>query len=262
MDLRLEDKHALVLGASQGLGLASARALLAEGGRVTISGRSSERLEAARASFPLDWQERCFLAVADLSNPDAAETIAAAARQSAGAVDILVNNTGGPPPGQPSAITPDAMAAHFASMVQPVVALTLDLVQSMRERGWGRVITIASSGVVQPIPHLPISNALRSTLVGFMKSLASEVAAEGVTVNMVLPGRIATGRTQSIDALQAEKTDKALAEVVQASTALIPAGRYGTPEEFASVIAFLAGVPASYVTGSMVRVDGGAIRSI
>jgi 3-oxoacyl-[acyl-carrier protein] reductase len=262
MHLGLDDKHALVLGASQGLGLASATALLAEGARVTLSGRSAERLEAARAALPPEQQSRCFIAVADLADPEAAATISAIAQRQGGAVDVLVNNTGGPPPGQPSAITTDVMAAHFASMVQPVVALSLDLVQSMRARGWGRILTIASSGVVQPIPHLPVSNALRSTLVGFMKSLAGEVAADGVTVNMVLPGRIATGRTEAIDAAQASRAGKDVAEISQASAATIPAGRYGTPEEFAAVIAFLAGRPASYVTGSLVRVDGGAIRSI
>jgi len=262
MYLGLDDKHALVLGASQGLGLASAQALLNEGARVTLSGRSAERLEAARAALTAEQQARCFIAVADLADANAAGVIAARAREAGGAIDILVNNTGGPPPGTPSGITTEAMATHFASMVQPVVALTLDLVQSMRGRGWGRVLTIASSGVVQPIPHLPISNALRSTLVGFMKSLAGEVAADGVTVNMVLPGRIATGRTQSIDAGQAQRSGKAIEDIAKASTATIPAGRYGTPEEFAAVVAFLASTQASYVTGSMMRVDGGAIRSV
>lgn len=262
MHLGLDDKHALVLGASQGLGLASAQTLLAEGAHVTLSGRSAEGLEAARAALPAEQRARCFIAVSDLADPSAAATISAQAQALGGPVDILVNNTGGPPSGTPSTITTDAMATHFASMVQPVVALSLDLVQSMRSRGWGRILTIASSGVVQPIPHLPISNALRSTLAGFMKSLAGEVAADGVTVNMILPGRIATGRTQSIDAAQAQKAGKDLTEIAKASAASIPAGRYGTPEEFAAVVAFLASAPASYVTGSMVRVDGGAIRSI
>ena len=262
MYLGLEDKHALVLGGSQGLGLASAQALLNEGARVTLSGRSLERLEAARTALPAEQQARCFIAVADLADAEAASLIAQRARAEGGVVDVLVNNSGGPPPGLPSAITAVAMADHFASMVQPVVTLTLELLPTMRERGWGRILTIASSGVVQPIPHLPMSNALRSTLVGFMKSLAGEVAGDGVTVNMVLPGRIATGRTQSIDADQAQKSGKPVEEIARASTASIPAGRYGTPEEFAAVVAFLASTQASYVTGSMMRVDGGAIRSI
>lgn len=262
MDLGLQDKHAVVLGASQGLGLASATQLLQEGARVTLCGRSAERLEMARNALPEGLQARCAVAIADLADPDAAAAIASAAQAFAGPVDILVNNTGGPPPGLASTITTDQIAIHFAAMVQPVIALTLDLVVTMRARKWGRVITIASSGVVQPIPHLPISNALRSTLAAFMKSLAGEVAADGVTVNMALPGRIATGRTRSLDAVQAEKSGKSVDAISQASAAGIPAGRYGTPEEFAAVVAFLASAPASYVTGSMVRVDGGAIRGL
>lgn len=262
MHLGLDDKHALVLGASQGLGLASARALLAEGARVTLSGRSPERLAAARAALPEEQRARCFIAIADLSEPGAAQRIAEAARSAGGAVDVLVNNTGGPPSGLPSTVTTALLASQFDAMVQPVIALTLDLVAEMRARRWGRILTIASSGVVQPIPHLPVSNALRAGLVAFMKSLAGEVAPDNVTVNVVLPGRIATGRTAALDAVQAQKAGKEVAEIARASAATIPAGRYGTPEEFAAMVAFLAGVPASYVTGSLIRVDGGMIRSI
>ncbi len=261
MDLGLNNKHALVLGASQGLGLAVARALLCEGATVTISGRSVERLEAARRSLPEDQQLRCYLAPADLSDPDAGRKISETARSN-GTVDILVNNTGGPPPGPPSGVDVDIVSAQFDAMVRPVLSLTLDLVQAMRAQKWGRIITIASSGVIQPIPHLPISNALRSTLVGFMKTLAGEVAKDGVTVNMLLPGRIATSRTRSLDAAQAERSGRPIEDISAESAATIPAGRYGTVEEFGAVAAFLAGVPASYVTGSMLRVDGGAIRSI
>jgi 3-oxoacyl-[acyl-carrier protein] reductase len=147
-------------------------------------------------------------------------------------------------------------------MVKPLLALTLDLVPDMRKRGWGRVLTVASSGVVQPIPHLPISNSLRSALVGFMKTLAGEVAKDGVTVNVLAPGRIATARTQSIDAAAAARGGKSEQDVARESAATIPAGRYGTVEEFGAVAAFLAGTGASYVTGSIIRIDGGAIRSV
>lgn len=261
MDLGLNNKHALVLGASQGLGLAVARALLSEGATVTLSGRSIDRLKAARQSLPEDQQRRCHLALADLSDPDAARKISEAARSNC-PVDILVNNTGGPPPGIPSGVDVDIVSAQFDAMVRPVLSLTLDLVQAMRAQKWGRIITIASSGVVQPIPHLPISNALRSTLVGFMKTLAGEVAKDGVTVNMLLPGRIATSRTLSLDTAEAERSGRPVGEISAESAATIPAGRYGTVEEFGAVAAFLASGPASYVTGSMLRVDGGAIRSI
>ena len=262
MDLGLRGKGALVLGASQGLGLGVARALLAEGASVAISGRSIETLEQVRAELPADQAERCFPVVADLAAPDAAAVLATGARAALGQVDILVNNSGGPPTGQPSAVSIAEMEAQFDKMVRPLLALTLDLVPDMRKRQWGRVLTIASSGVLQPIPHLPISNSLRSAITGFMKTLAGEVAKDGVTVNVLAPGRIGTARTQSIDAAAAARSGKSEADVARESFATIPAGRYGTVEEFGAVAAFLASQGASYVTGSIIRVDGGAIRSV
>jgi len=262
MDLGLRGKGALVLGASQGLGLGVARALLAEGANVAISGRSIKTLEQVRAELPADQREGCFPVVADLAAPDAAAVLSAGARAALGEVDILVNNSGGPPTGWPSAVSVAEMEAQFGKMVRPLLALTLDLVPDMRKRGWGRILTIASSGVLQPIPHLPISNSLRSALVGFMKTLAGEVAKDGVTVNVLAPGRIATARTQSVDAAAAARSGKSEDEVARESTATIPAGRYGTVEEFGAVAAFLASQGASYVTGSIIRVDGGAIRSV
>jgi len=262
MDLGLRDKCALVLGASQGLGLGVARALLAEGASVAISSRSAESLAAARAGLPEDQRSRCFALPADLGAPEAADGVAAAALARLGRVDILVNNSGGPPTGQPSSVDLAEVDRQFDAMVKPLLALTLALLPGMRERGWGRILTIASSGVVQPIPHLPISNSLRAALVGFMKTLAGEVARDGITVNVLAPGRIATARTGSIDAAAASRSGKSEAEVARDSAAAIPAGRYGTVEEFGAVAAFLAGAGASYVTGSVIRVDGGAIRSI
>ncbi len=262
MDLGLADKRALVLGASQGLGLGVAQALLAEGAHVAICSRSDEALAAARAALPADQQARCTTIAADLGADDAVARIAAAARAALGDVDILVNNSGGPPTGQPSATDLAEVERQFARMVTPLLGLTLELVPAMRARGWGRVLTIASSGVVQPIPHLPISNSLRAALVGFMKTLAGEVARDGVTVNVLAPGRIATDRTLSIDSAQAARAGRDVADVARESAAAIPAQRYGTVAEFGAVAAFLAGTGASYVTGSIIRVDGGAIRSV
>lgn len=262
MDLGLGGRTALVLGGSQGLGLGVARALLGEGARVTISSRSAEALEAARDGLPAALRERCHLVAADLGDPAAPNGIAAAARREMGEVDILVNNSGGPPPGLPSGVSVEEMASQFDKMVRPLLALTLELLPAMRARRWGRILTIASSGVLQPIPHLPISNSLRSSLVGFMKTLAGEVAKDGVTVNVLAPGRIATDRTRSLDAAAAKRASRSEEDVARESAAAIPAGRYGTVEEFGAVAAFLAGVPASYVTGSVIRVDGGAVRSV
>lgn len=262
MDLGLTDRHALVLGASSGLGLAVAQALLAEGASVTLASRSRERLEAAIAGLPEADRPRADLVAADLADPEAPARMAEAARARTGRVDVLVNNTGGPPPGLPSAVSPALVAEQHARMVTPVLALTLELLAPMRAQGWGRILTIASSGVVQPIPHLPVSNALRASLAGFMKTLAGEVAGDGVTVNLVAPGRIAIARTATLDAAAAQRSGRPVEEEARTSASAIPLGRYGTPEEFAAVVAFLAGTGAAYVTGSIVRVDGGAIRSV
>jgi len=262
MDLKLQDRHALVLGATGGLGLAVARALLAEGASVTLAGRNARKLAEVIADMPAEWKARADSVVADLGDPLAAEALAEGGSLHTGQVDILVNNSGGPPTGMPSAVDPGIMQEHYAQMVTPLIALTLRLLPGMRSRGWGRILTIASSGVEQPIPHLPISNALRSSLVGFMKTLAGEVAGEGVTVNVIAPGRIDTDRVRLLDKVTSDRSRKPLDEVQKASAATIPAGRYGAPEEFGAVAAFLAGAPASYVTGSVVRVDGGAIRSV
>lgn len=179
-----------------------------------------------------------------------------------GAVDILVNNTGGPPPtpagGQPA----DAWMKYFQAMVVSVIAITDRVLPGMKKKGWGRIITSASSGVVAPIPNLGISNALRLSLVGWSKTLAREVGRDGITSNIVLPGRVATSRITFLDEQKAKREGKTVESVAAESTAAIPVGRYGKPEEYGAVVAFLASVPASYVTGSVVRVDGGFINSI
>ncbi|MEM1346316.1 MAG: SDR family oxidoreductase, partial [Pseudomonadota bacterium] len=179
-----------------------------------------------------------------------------------GGLDILINNTGGPPPGRMADADPAALAAHFEPMVLRVAEITARFLPGMRAQGWGRVLTIGSSGVVQPIPTLGLSNALRSALVGWSKSLAGDLAGEGITVNMLLPGRIHTERVDELDAAAAKRSGQAIEEVRKASMAQIPAGRYGRVEEFAAVAAFLVSEPAGYVTGSLVRCDGGQIRSV
>jgi 3-oxoacyl-[acyl-carrier protein] reductase len=173
-----------------------------------------------------------------------------------------VNNVGGPPAKPIATVSIDEWQRQFDTMVSSALRVTGHFLPEMRARKWGRIITIASSGVVQPIPNLGISNALRSALVGWSKTLSAEVAADGVTVNMILPGRIHTERVDEMDALAAEQQNKSAAEIARASQAAIPMGRYGTVEEFGAVAAFLASNLASYVTGSLLRVDGGYIRSI
>jgi 3-oxoacyl-[acyl-carrier protein] reductase len=262
MDLGLKGKRALVMSSSRGLGLGIAEALAAEGCDVLLTGRTEDRLrDAARAITERGAGRADFVRV-DLTDDTAVDTLAAAAAEKLGQVDILVNNTGGPPPGRMVEAEPDMLARQFEAMVLRVADLTKRLLPGMRERGWGRVITIGSSGVLQPIPNLGLSNALRSALVGWSKSLSNDVAADGVTVNMLLPGRIHTERVDELDAATAKRGDISLDEARAASRATIPAGRYGTVAEFAAVATFLASEQASYVTGSLVRCDGGAIKGV
>ena len=183
-------------------------------------------------------------------------------KASLGGVDILVNNTGGPPPG--SVDTPDTDLWHrqIDTMLVRIIEITNLCVEDMKAAGWGRILTVASSGVIQPIFNLAMSNTIRSALVGWSKSLSNEVAADGITVNMLLPGRIATDRLRQLDQANAEKLGKSLEEVSAAAQATIPAGRYGTPAEFGNVAAFLCSEPASYMTGGLIRCDGGAIKCV
>lgn len=261
MDLGLKSKNALVLASSQGLGLGVGEKLAEEGARVVLTGRSADRLDAAVAAL----RERGLAAdavVGDLGDPAGYAALVAEAEGKFGPFDILINNTGGPPPGLASEIAAASWEQQFRNVALPVFEITRLVLAGMRERRWGRIVTIGSSGILQPIAGLPVSNALRAAILGWMKTLAAEVAAEGITVNVVVPGRVATARTAQIDKANAERSGRPLEEVIRSSVATIPAGRYGRVEEFAAVAAFLASAAASYVTGSVVRVDGGMIKSV
>ncbi|MEM9207950.1 MAG: SDR family oxidoreductase [Pseudomonadota bacterium] len=262
MDLELANRRALVLASSGGLGLGIATALCAEGAHVLLAARSGDKLADIAERLTREGPGKADYVTADLAEPAAANALYAAAEETLGGVDILINNTGGPPPGGIEGQDDEVWRNHFDTMVVRLIALTNLCLPGMRERGWGRILTVASSGVVQPIANLSISNTIRSALVGWNKSLSNEIASDGITVNILAPGRIATARTATIDSGAATRQGKTVDEIRAASHATIPAGRYGTVDEFGAVAAFLVSGPASYVTGSVVRCDGGSIRSV
>lgn len=262
MDLGISGRNALVLASSQGLGLGMAAKLCEEGANVMLSGRSEDKLAAASAKLTDTGPGTAGYAVVDLFDPDSAAKLVEAACNRLGSIDILINNSGGPPPGTVDTPDSDTWRTQIDAMLIRIIEITNLCMAGMKKSGWGRVLTIASSGVVQPIPNLAMSNTIRSSLVGWSKSLSSEVAGSGVTVNILVPGRIHTERVEQIDAANARKLGKSIEEVVAAARATIPLGRYGTVEEFASVGTFLVSEPARYVTGSLIRCDGGLIRSV
>lgn len=261
MDLELAGRSALVLGASRGLGAAIAQALIREGATVFAAARAVDRIGGWAAELPDDAASRLHPVVCDLKDRLAVDRLAATAL-AAGPVDILVNNSGGPPQGHALQFTTDEWMAQFEMMAAQLIRLTGLVLPGMIERKWGRIVTIASSGIEQPIPNLALSNGIRSALVGWSKTLSAEVAAHGITVNVVLPGRIHTDRVDEIDAANAKLQGKTLAEAVRAAVAAIPAQRYGRTEELGDVVCFLVSARASYVTGTNIRVDGGMIRSV
>jgi 3-oxoacyl-[acyl-carrier protein] reductase len=261
MDLGLNGKRALVLGASRGLGAACAKALAREGATVIAAARSMDDTRGWIGAEAAPVAARLTAEKLDLSDLASVDALADRLLHDGG-VDILVNNSGGPPPGAAAEIGLHLWQQQFSAMAGHIFHLAGRLLPAMLERGWGRVITIASSGVEQPIPNLALSNGLRMAVLGWSKTLAAEVAAKGVTVNLVLPGRIHTDRVDQLDGAAAAKQGKSREEIAKASQATIPMGRYGRPEEFADAVAFLASTRAGYITGSKLRVDGGMIRGL
>ncbi|CAN5475996.1 SDR family oxidoreductase [soil metagenome] len=263
MDLHLTGKRALICGGSSGLGRAVATALVAEGAHVALLSRDAAKLKAAADEMTGSGPGRAVWVAADLADHEGLlKAVDAAEHQLGGPIEILLNNTGGPAPSGVQGLDPDLWRHQFEAMVLSVFRLTDRVLPSMKAAGWGRILNVASSSVVEPIANLGVSTALRSSVAGWAKTLAIEVAADGITVNTLLPGRIDTPRIAQIDAATGEKLGMTPQQARTASEKAIPVGRVGRPEEFGAVAAFLASPVASYVTGSLVRIDGGAVRAI
>lgn len=253
MNLNIAGKRGLILGASQGLGAASAAALAAEGVEVVLLARSEDKLKQRVAEIG----GKASYLVVDLNDRQALDPVFADAR----GYDILVLNSPPPPPVAAQNVDRTAWSRQFEAMFLNQIELAAHLGAAMASRRWGRILSIASTSVQEPIPGLVYSNALRAALQNWLHSLASELAPGGVTVNTVAPGAFATERTSLLDAAYAKRSGKSLDDVTAEGVAGIPVGRYGEADEFGAMIAFLAGEASAYTTGGFFRLDGGSSKS-
>lgn len=233
-----------------------AEGLAAEGARTAFTGRRGDVAREAASPYPGSIGLEL-----DITDPESVRRAVAAVTGEFGAIDIVVLNSGGPPPGTAADLTPEEMADSIRPLLLGHIGLVQQVLPEMRRRKWGRIVAVGSSGVDAPIAGLARSNAGRAALAGYLKTLASEVAADGVTVNMVLPGRMKTRRVTEIDKARAAATGKDIETVAAEFIAAIPAGRYGEPEEFAAMAVFLCGAQASFITGERLRVDGGQVAA-
>ena len=257
MDLGIANRKAVVCAASRGLGLGCAEALAAEGVDLVINARTPGPLEDAAARLTGEYGVAVTAVAADITSAEGrAEVLEAAG----GAADILVNNAGGPPPGMWTDWSRDDFIAAIDANMLSAVALMQALVPGMMERGWGRVVNITSMAVKAPIPVLGLSNAARAGLTGFVAGTSRQVAGRGVTINNLLPGIHATDRAVALDQGAAQAQGKTVDEVRAEREASIPAGRYGTAEEFGAMCAFLCSDKAGFIVGQNILLDGGQVN--
>jgi 3-oxoacyl-[acyl-carrier protein] reductase len=262
VDLGLAGKIAVVYGASRGLGRAAAEALASEGARVAVVARHEATLTDAAASIRGATKSEVIPFVFDVSRAEDARRSVADVAQHFGGLDIVVNNSGGPKAGNFGSLTEQDFAQAVELLFMSVVRISLAAVPLMRQRGGGRIINITSVTVKQPVDNLMLSNAVRPAVVGFSRSLASELAAERITVNCVAPGYTRTERVIELNEANAAREQTTAKAVEERLVASIPMKRLGEPHELASLIAFLASDRAGYITGTTLQVDGGFVRSL
>ena len=258
MDLGLKGKVALVAASSKGLGKASALALAREGARVTICARTAEDLEAAAQEIRDETAAEVLAVPADLNTAEGIHTVVAATAERFGGVDVLVDNSGGPRTGRFADLTDDDWRQALEILTLNFVRFVREVLPHMRERHWGRIVGIQSSSVKQPVDNIDLSNGIRPGIAGLVKSITPDLARDGITINLVLPGMFRTARiTNRLAGARPEVAEKVEAQLAAA----IPMGRLGDPMELGHLVAFLASEQASYITGAAYQVDGGSIRS-
>lgn len=262
MDLHLAGRTAIVVASTKGLGKATALTLAAEGANLVISGRD----EAALSQTSLEIKEttgRAPLAIkTDVTRAEEIQHLVAEAVNHFGTVDILINNSGGPAAGNFDSVTDEQWQQAFELNLLSYVRAIRAVLPHMRKQQFGRIVNFASSSFKQPLDNLILSNTFRTGVVGLAKSLATELGPDGILINTVGPGRIATDRVASLDQMRADVTGSTMQQVREHMESIIPVGRYGEPEEFARVITFLASPANSYVTGQAILVDGGYVKAI
>ena len=262
MDLGLRGKIALVAAASRGLGRAIAEELAAEGASLVMCARGKETLDEAVESVRAATGVQVLGVAADVSRPEDVTRVVRSAIGLFGRVDILVTNAGGPPSGPFESLGPEKWDDAVRLTLMSTINLCREILPGMKQRKWGRIINVTSITVKQPVEGLMLSNSLRAGVTGFARTLANEVARDGITVNNILPGFTRTQRVEELAKATAEREGISIDDVMKRQQAAIPMGRLGEPKEFAALAAFLASERASYITGTSIQVDGGWIKSL
>lgn len=262
MDLGLRGKVALVAGASQGMGRATALGFAREGAKIGICARGETALNEAAEMIRKETGAEVLAMVADMTKVEDIQRFVNRTTEQFGRLDVIVNNAGGPPPGEFMKFTDEDWQNAFRLSFMSTMRMTREAVPHMRKVGGGRVINITSYSVKEPIAGLVLSNAIRSAVIGLAKTLSRELARDNILINNVCPGRIDTERAQKLNKARAERLNRPVEEINKEMAAEVPLGRYGTAEEAADMIVFLGSARASYVTGTTIQVDGGLVRGI